>query len=59
MHSCWILIVLGGIIQAKLIQTSKEAGIQEVNFSLDDFPQIVTDKQLKIELTKKIEKINS
>ncbi len=53
MHSCWILIVLGGIIQAKLIQTSKEAGIQEVNFSLDDFPQIVTDKQLKIELTKK------
>jgi len=52
MHSCWILIVMGGIIDAKLIQSSREEGIQDVNFSLDDFPQISSDKQTKIELTK-------
>lgn len=52
MHSCWILIVKGGIIDARLIQSSREDGIQDVNFSLDDFPQISTDKKAKIELTK-------
>lgn len=52
MHSCWILIAMGGIIDAKLIQSSREEGIQEVDFSLDDFPHINTEKQAKIELTK-------
>lgn len=52
MHSCWILIVMGGIIDAKLIQSSREEGIQDVNFSLDDFPQISSEKKVKIELTK-------
>lgn len=52
MHSCWVLIVMGGIIKAKLIQSSREAGIQDVDFSLDDFPQISSDRQAKIELTK-------
>ena len=52
MHSCWILIVMGGIIDAKLIQSSREDGIQDVNFSLDDFPQISSEKKAKIELTK-------
>lgn len=52
MHSCWLLIVMGGIIDAKLIQSSREEGIQEMNFSLDDFPQIESVKQTKIELTK-------
>jgi two-component system response regulator HydG len=52
MHSCWLLIVMGGIINAKLIQSSREEGIQDVTFSLDDFPQIESVKQTKIELTK-------
>lgn len=52
MHSCWVLIVMGGIIQARLIQSSRENGIQDVDFSLDDFPTIQTDKQAKIELTR-------
>lgn len=52
MHSCWILIVMGRIIDAKLIQSSREAGIQELDFSLDDFPQITAEQQIKIELTK-------
>ena len=52
MHSCWILIVMGGIITAKLIQSSREQGIQEVSFRLDDFPHIKSDSQAKIELTK-------
>ncbi len=52
MHSCWILIVMGGIIDAKLIQSSREEGIQDVNFSLDDFPQISSEQKTKIELTK-------
>ncbi|MCB5224432.1 MAG: sigma-54 dependent transcriptional regulator [Candidatus Cloacimonadaceae bacterium] len=52
MHSCWILIVMGGIINAKLIQSSREEGIQDVDFSLDDFPQISSASKAKIELTK-------
>jgi len=52
MHSCWILIVLGGIIKAKLIQASREEGIQDLTFALDDFPKLNSEKQLKIELTK-------
>lgn len=52
MHSCWILIVMGGIIDAKLIQSSREEGIQDVNFSLDDFPHISSVGEAKIELTK-------
>ncbi len=52
MHSCWLLIVMGGIIEAKLIQSSREAGIQDVTFTLDDFPHIESAKQAKIELTK-------
>ncbi|HOA29700.1 MAG TPA: sigma-54 dependent transcriptional regulator [Candidatus Cloacimonadota bacterium] len=53
MHSCWILMVMGGIIQAKLIQSSREEGVQDVDFSLDDFPQLQAANQIKIELTKK------
>ncbi|HRX76273.1 MAG TPA: RNA repair transcriptional activator RtcR family protein, partial [Candidatus Cloacimonadota bacterium] len=53
MHSCWILMVMGGIIKAKLIQSSREEGIQNVDFSLDDFPQLQAANQIKIELTKK------
>lgn len=53
MHSCWILLVMGGLINARLIQFSPQDNeIQEVNFSLDDFPQINSDKHIKIELTK-------
>lgn len=52
MHSCWILIVMGGIIDARLIQSSREEGIQDVTFSLDDFPHINTERKTKIELTK-------
>ncbi len=52
MHSCWILIAMGGIIEAKLIQSSREEGVQDLDFSLDDFPQISTDRKTKIELTK-------
>jgi len=52
MHSCWLLIVMGGIINAKLIQSSREEGIHDLNFTLDDFPQIESVKQTKIELTK-------
>lgn len=52
MHSCWILIVMGGIIDAKMIQASQQSGVQDVDFSLDDFPQIGSEKKTKIELTK-------
>lgn len=52
MHSCWVLISQSGIIKAKLIQSSREEGLQEVDFNLDDFPQLTGEKQTKIELTK-------
>ncbi len=52
MHSCWIFLQQGGVIDAKLIQVQRETGISEVNFQLDDFPQINNVTSLKVELTK-------
>lgn len=52
MHTCWIFLQQGGVIDAKIIQVSKEAGISEVNFDLDDFPKIQHVDELKVELTK-------
>ncbi len=52
MHTCWIFIVQGGVLPAKLIQVSRESGIAEVSFSLDDFPAIKSTKAVKVELTK-------
>lgn len=53
MHSCWILMVMGGVIKADLIQSSREEGIQDVDFNLDDFPQLTQPSKIKLELTKK------
>jgi sigma54-dependent transcription regulator len=45
MHSCWILIVMGGIIDAKLIQSSREDGIQDVKLPLDDFLRLAQKRK--------------
>ena len=52
MHSCWIFLREGGVIDARLIQTSLELGISKIDLKLDDFPQINDIKQIKVELTK-------
>jgi sigma54-dependent transcription regulator len=52
MHSCWMFLVYGKVINAKLIQVSRENGISEVQFKLDDFPTIVKADDVKVELTK-------
>lgn len=52
MHACWMFIVQGKIISARLIQNSRESGVKEVSFSLDDFPQLQTEKAIKTELTR-------
>ena len=52
MHSCWILLVQGKVINAELIQVSRESGIQKVTFKLDDFPNIEPSDELKVELTR-------
>ncbi|MFH2026865.1 MAG: sigma-54 dependent transcriptional regulator [bacterium] len=52
MHACWIFLQQGGVIHAKLIQIQRETGISEVNFNLDDFPEIKQIDQIKVELTK-------
>ncbi len=52
MHACWLFIVQGGVIKAKLIQSSREIGIKEIAFSLDDFPKIADDKSIKTEMTR-------
>jgi len=52
MHACWLLLAHGGAIKARLIQISKESGIEEVTFSLDDFPKILTVDAAKVEMTK-------
>ncbi len=40
MHSCWVLLKQGGIIQAELIQSSREQGVTPISFRLNDFPQM-------------------
>ncbi|MCF7792822.1 MAG: hypothetical protein K9N09_02560 [Candidatus Cloacimonetes bacterium] len=51
MHACWLFLVQGGVINAKLIQVSREAGIQEITFKLDDFPKIEETPEIKAKLT--------
>jgi hypothetical protein len=51
MHSCWLFLVQGKVIDAKLIQNSREAGIQEITFKIDDFPQIEQTDEIKAKLT--------
>ncbi|MDD3501975.1 MAG: RNA repair transcriptional activator RtcR family protein [Candidatus Cloacimonadales bacterium] len=52
MHACWMFLRQSGVLNAKMIQTSREIGISEINFSLDDFPQLSDNKPIKAELTK-------
>lgn len=52
MHSCWIFLVEGCVIDANLIQVHKETGVSEINFELDDFPKINEVDSIKAELTK-------
>lgn len=51
MHSCWLFLVQGKVIDAKLIQYSREAGIQEITFKIDDFPKIEQTDEIKAKLT--------
>ena len=52
MHACWLFLVYGNVINAKLIQHSRQSGISEVKFKLDDFPAIQQTDEIKVELTK-------
>lgn len=51
MHACWLFLVQGKVIDAKLIQTSREVGIQDITFKLDDFPLIEQTDEIKAKLT--------
>jgi hypothetical protein len=51
MHACWLFLVQGKVIDAKIIQTSREAGIQDITFKLDDFPMIEQTDEIKAKLT--------
>jgi len=53
MHTCWFLLKQSGFINARLIQISREVGISEITFALDDFPKLKKEKDIKVELTKK------
>jgi transcriptional regulator with PAS, ATPase and Fis domain len=52
MHACWMFLQHGGVIDAILLQVSRESGISKVNFSLDDFPKIKNVNEVKAHLTK-------
>jgi len=52
MHACWIFLQQGGVIDAELIQVSREKGISNIDFNLDDFPQIQDVDEVKTKLTK-------
>lgn len=52
MHSCWILLVQGKVINAEIIQVSREMGIEEVKLTLDDFPKTKETPEIKVELTR-------
>lgn len=58
MQTCWLLLVLGGVLPARLLQmtpphkqkTGKSA-VKEIRLSLDRFPKIVSPTKLKRELS--------
>ena len=52
MHACWIFLKQGGVIKAKLIQISRDGNISEVNFNLDDFPEIRKIDEIKTEISR-------
>ncbi len=52
MHSCWIFLVQGGVIDAQIIQVARSGKVNPVSFSLDDFPQISNIHEAKAELTR-------
>lgn len=52
MHACWIFLRQGGVIDAQLIQISRESKISEVTFELDDFPKIQNIDEIKVAMTK-------
>ena len=52
MHSCWIFLRQGGVIDAELIQVSRDAEISQVCFDLDDFPKIQQVPEIKAEMTR-------
>lgn len=52
MHACWIFLQQGGVIDARLIQISRNAEIFDVTFELDDFPEIRQTEAIKAEMTR-------
>jgi len=52
MHSCWLFMAKGGILNARLIQISRESGISEITFDLDDFPEISQPMGIKAQMTR-------
>lgn len=52
MHACWIFLQQGGVIKANLIQIARDGIISEVDFNLDDFPQIKKVANIKTEISR-------
>jgi DNA-binding NtrC family response regulator len=57
MHTCWLLLVLGGVFPARLMQVTPphkqrqgEAPVKEIRPSRDGFPRIVSPNKLEREL---------
>lgn len=51
MHTCWLMIVQGKILDAELIQVSREKGIHPIRLELDDFPKIKAPSAAKARMT--------
>jgi len=49
----------GGVIDAELIQVSREKGISNIDFNLDDFPQIQDVDEVKLNSQNYQEKIRT
>ncbi len=52
MHACWIFLQKGGVIDAELIQVSREGVISDICLDLDDFPEIQQVSEIKAEITR-------
>jgi two-component system response regulator PilR (NtrC family) len=52
MHACWIFLQQGRVMDAELIQVSREGEISAICFDLDDFPKIQQISEMKAEMTR-------
>lgn len=58
MTACWLLLAKSGLIDARLLQTSRHQGLKEIDLNINDFPLVRKLDEAKIKLKQYREEID-